>query len=66
MTDKSIGIYDKNGINLNPLNNAPYSDQYKLLSKFWSSLPAYDFIDKCIESIKKIIILNLFYLQKII
>ena len=53
MTDKSIGIYDKNGINLNPLNNAPYSDQYKLLSKFWSSLPAYDFIDKCIESIKK-------------
>ena len=45
----SIGIYDKNGINLNPLNNAPYSDQYKLLSKFWSSLPAYDFIDKCIE-----------------
>jgi len=52
MTDKSIGIYDKNGVNLNPLNNAPYSDQYKLLSKFWSSLPAYDFIDKCIESIK--------------
>ena len=53
MTDKSIGIYDINGVNLNPLNNAPYSDQYKLLSKFWSSLPAYDFIDKCIESIKK-------------
>jgi pre-mRNA-splicing factor ATP-dependent RNA helicase DHX15/PRP43 len=52
MTDKSIGIYDKDGIKLNPLNNAPYSDQYKLLSKFWSSLPAYDFIDKCIESIK--------------
>ena len=49
----SIGIYDKNGVNLNPLNNAPYTDQYKLLSKFWSSLPAYDFIDKCIESIKK-------------
>jgi len=52
MTDKSIGIYDKDGIKLNPINNAPYSDQYKLLSKFWSSLPAYDFIDKCIESIK--------------
>ena len=42
MTDKSIGIYDKNsigiydinGVNLNPFNNAPYSDQYKLLSKF--------------------------------
>ena len=49
--NKTIGIYDINGTNINPLNRLPYSNEYKLLSKFWSSLPAYKSIDLCINSI---------------
>ena len=49
--DKTIGIYDINGTNINPLNGLPYSNEYKLLSKFWSSLPAYKSIDLSINSI---------------
>jgi HrpA-like RNA helicase len=51
MIDNSIGIYDIKGIKLNPFNNLPYSDEYKVLSKFWSNLPGYEYIDKCIKSI---------------
>lgn len=36
-----IGILDPNGLNPNPLNNEPYSDDYKNLAKIWSSFPAY-------------------------
>ena len=53
MNDKKIGILDKDGKNINPLNNQEYSDNYKNLSKFWSSLPAYDFSKNVITSIKK-------------
>jgi HrpA-like RNA helicase len=51
MIDNSIGIYDINGKKLNPLNNLPYSNEYKVLSNFWSNLPGYEYIDKCIKSI---------------
>ena len=51
MIDNSIGIYDINGIKPNPFNNSLYSDEYKILSKFWSNLPSYEYIDKCIKSI---------------
>lgn len=47
-----FGIYDTEGININPLNGKEYSEQYKQLTKFWSNLPAYENIDDCIDSIK--------------
>ena len=47
-----IGIYDTDGININPLNGQPYSNEYKELTKFWKNLPAYESIDKSIESVK--------------
>ncbi len=53
MIDNSIGIYDIKGIKLNPLNNLSYSDEYKVLSKFWSNLPGYEYIDKCTKSIRE-------------
>ena len=54
MKDNSykIGIYDTDGINLNPLNGKPYSNEYKDLTKFWKNLPAYESIDKSIKSVK--------------
>lgn len=48
-----IGIFDPEGVKTNPLNGLPYSDQYKVLSKFWSSLPAYSHIKEIVETIKK-------------
>jgi len=48
-----IGIFDPNGVNKNPLNDQPYSDQYKVLAKMWSNLPAYKNIRELVESIKK-------------
>ena len=48
-----IGIFDPEGKNPNPLNNKPYSDTYKSLSKFWSNLPAYSMMKKLAESIQK-------------
>jgi len=47
-----VGIYDYEGKNKNPLNGKEYSEQYKQLTKFWSKLPAYESIDKCIKTIK--------------
>lgn len=47
-----IGIYDYEGKNINPLNGKEYSEQYKQLTKFWSKLPAYENIDKCVKTIK--------------
>ena len=38
---KNIGILDPNGENENPLTLSPYSDQYKLLAKKWTTLHAY-------------------------
>jgi len=53
MIDNSIGIYDIKGAKINPLNNLSYSDEYKVLSKFWSNLPGYEYIDKCTKSIRE-------------
>lgn len=50
---KKIGILDPLGINLNPLNNNKYSDSYKKLALIWNKFPAYQHINKIIESISK-------------
>jgi HrpA-like RNA helicase len=56
MKDKSIenniGILDPDGKNINPLNNQPYSDNYKKLSKLWSKFPAYENAKNIIDTIK--------------
>jgi len=52
MIDKKIGILDPDGLNLNPLNGLPYSDQYKKLSSVWSTYPAYNNVEKTIKSIQ--------------
>lgn len=48
----NIGILDPAGINLNPLNNQPYSSQYKELAKKWSQFPAYHKAQEIISAIK--------------
>lgn len=45
------GILDPTGININPLNLQPYSDNYKKYAKIWSKLPAYENVN---DTIKKI------------
>lgn len=49
----NIGILDPKGININPLNNKNYSEEYKNLSKIWSKFPAYEKANYIIETIKK-------------
>jgi len=49
----NIGIFDPNGINLNPLNNKEYSDEYRKLSSFWINLPAYEYSSQVINSLDK-------------
>jgi len=49
----SIGIFDVDGVNLNPLNNLPYSSEYKELAKVWSKFPAYGKADEIMKSIQK-------------
>lgn len=39
--NNNIGILDPQGINLNPLTEKPYSDDYKKLADTWSKFPAY-------------------------
>lgn len=38
----NIGILDPEGKNLNPLNNKPYSHEYRELAKIWREFPAYE------------------------
>lgn len=52
-TNKNIGIFDIDGINLNPLNNEPYSDHYKTLAKIWSKFPAYEQAHHIINQLKR-------------
>lgn len=47
-----IGILDPNGINVNPLTNKPYSDNYKELAKKWSKFPAYENAQDTINKIR--------------
>lgn len=46
------GIFDPEGKNKNPLNNLKYSDNYKVLAKMWSNLPAYKKKDEIVDDIK--------------
>jgi HrpA-like RNA helicase len=48
----NIGIFDPDGINLNPLNSLEYSSEFKNLAKFWSNLPAYKMAKQIVESIE--------------
>ena len=49
-----IGILDPKGLQLNPLTNQPYSEEYKELSKKWETFPVYKSgPKKAIESIQK-------------
>jgi HrpA-like RNA helicase len=50
--DYTIGIFDPEGINLNPLNGLKYSPTYKNLAKFWSGLPAYKMGKQIVSTIK--------------
>ena len=47
-----IGILDPDGENNNPLTLTSYSDEYKLLAKKWSTLPAYINATDKIQQIK--------------
>ena len=49
----NIGIFDPDGKNNNPLNDMPYSDEYKNLSKMWSNLPGYEYGKKFLKMLKK-------------
>lgn len=49
----NIGILDVSGINLNPLNNKPYSDTYKNLAEIWSKFPAYEKAESIIKDISE-------------
>ena len=52
-TSYDIGIFDPEGKKINPLNGQPYSDQYKLLAKMWSTLPGYEYLKELVVSIKE-------------
>jgi pre-mRNA-splicing factor ATP-dependent RNA helicase DHX15/PRP43 len=49
---EKTGILDPGGLNLNPLNNEPFSDNYKELAKKWSKFPAYEKASEIIDIIK--------------
>ena len=46
-----IGILDPEGKHINPLNDKPYSDNYKKLAKIWSSFPAYEKAETLLDAI---------------
>lgn len=50
---ENIGILDPEGKNNNPLNNKPYTDDYKKYAKFWSSLPVYSKSHEIINDINE-------------
>lgn len=50
--DDKIGILDPKGINLNPINDKPYSDDYKKLAKIWSGYPAFEKSAEILDSIQ--------------
>ena len=49
--NNNIGILDPEGINLNPLNEKPYSDKYKELAKKWKMFPVYQKVHDIINDI---------------
>ena len=48
-----IGIFDPDGKNKNPFNDKEYSDEYKVLAKMWSNLPAYKKGKDIVKEIEK-------------
>lgn len=55
MSDKlgfrdKIGVLDPQGLNLNPMNGEPYSDQYRALGKVWSSYSAFEKAEEVLQS----------------
>jgi HrpA-like RNA helicase len=52
IANNDIGILDPEGKYHNPLTDKPYSDKYKDLSKFWSTLPIYKRAKEIIQDIK--------------
>lgn len=48
----NIGILDSEGKNKNPLNDKPYSEEYKKWGKIWSQYPAYSSATQIIDEIK--------------
>ena len=53
MENENNGIFDIEGININPLNNKPFSDNYKILAKIWSNLPTYKKANDIIQQISE-------------
>jgi len=51
MDTKKIGILDPDGININPLTNKAYSDDYIRYAKKWRKLPAYEKASEIINDI---------------
>lgn len=45
------GILDPDGVNLNPLNDNEYSDNYKKLANIWKKFPAYEIAKDAINDI---------------
>ena len=46
-----IGIFDPMGLNLNPLTNKPFSDNYKKWGQVWSKYPTFEKADVIMETI---------------
>ena len=46
-----IGILDPAGKNINPLNDKPYSDEYRKLGSIWSGYPSYEKAPEVLESL---------------
>lgn len=49
----NIGIMDPKGLNMNPLTDKPYSDNYRELAKIWSTFPVYQKAEYIISEIEK-------------
>lgn len=47
----NIGILDPTGMHPNPITGNEYSENYKLLAKKWSQLPAYKRVHEIINII---------------
>jgi HrpA-like RNA helicase len=45
------GIMDVEGVNVNPLTDQPYTDDYRKLAQIWSKYPAYKKADTILKSI---------------
>ncbi|EJN40970.1 VVI8 helicase [Acanthamoeba polyphaga mimivirus] len=50
--EDKIGILDPKGLRPNPLNNEPYSDDYKKLAMVWSTYPAYSAADRVLSALE--------------